>query len=211
MSARLLLLVAALPGIVACPTAPSAPGTAAAPGGPTCQPYGFAPNVPTETLMSQPQDQRRGPFCLSRQNFAGHLSATLDIGGFADSWGTCMTDASYTFSLRGAAPFGGECVGPATPGVTATVAFDHVADSPRPRRNPMCINGSRVDYRSFQLTGTPADARLEAEFKAQLHEQLDIQVAKRMTELYFGNQAVPVTAANARCPGWAPASTKPTP
>jgi hypothetical protein len=182
-------------------------GTAPTPSGATCSPYGFAPNLPPTPTSSPLPAATRGAFCLTGQTFSGTFSTTINIQGFADSVGACAPDAVYRFSSRGFV--NGTCVGPVSPVTTVTFAADYVGDFRR--TNPVCIQTSRIDFRSFTVTGTPLDSAIAEAAKSDIHQEFDFELATKMNGIVNGSTASPVSRGSERCSGWTLNPTRPAP
>lgn len=158
-------------------------GTAgSAASGSSCNPYGIA-GTPLQSVLP-------------------------DFQGFRDSVGLCIPDGVYNFSTRAAV--NNQCVGPTSPAVTVREGLDYVGDLRRDG-STVCVQQSRVDFRSFSVTGTPLDAPVADNAKAQTLEEVDLSVATQFNALIKGASAPAVTRSNFRCSGWSENPNRPTP
>ncbi|HLM01008.1 MAG TPA: hypothetical protein VK400_08115 [Pyrinomonadaceae bacterium] len=181
---------------------------AGTPSGASCSPYGFAAPFGTPSgVSSNIPPTRMGAICLTGQSFRGTSSTALDFQGFRDSTAVCIPDGVFTFSAQGVNPNDGSCSGPVSPAVTVNFAVDYVGDM---RRDPVCVQSSRVDYRSFTVTGTPLDTQVAAAAREAILAELDFQVATAFNNSPFGSRT-PIERGKERCGGWTANATRPTP
>lgn len=181
---------------------------AVTPSGAACSPYGFATasGTPSPTTTSPPTT-RRGAICLTAQSFSGTSSVTLDFQGFRDSTAVCIPDGAFTFSTQAFDPVNNTCAGPVSPPSTINFALDYVGDL---RRNPVCVQSSRVDFRSFVATGTPLDTTLAGLARDSILAELDFEVTNSFNRTPLGSGTA-IDRNNVRCPGWSLIPTTPTP
>jgi len=177
------------------------------PSGASCTPYGFAPNFPAFNVDQTRPNLTLGPVCLTGQKFVGTVSLTLDIEGVKDAVGLCLPDGVYTFSSQGFVA--GSCRGPVSPPLNVNVALDYVGDFRR--TNPVCIQTSRVDYRSFTVTGTPLDQAISEAAKNDIHRSLDLELATRMNGVVNGSGAAAIPSNGERCANWTQLTRRPAP
>lgn len=184
-------------------------GTAgSAASGSSCNPYGIA-GTPLQSVLPGPVPNRiNGAVCMVGQSFRGTANVLPDFQGFRDSVGLCIPDGVYNFSTRAAV--NNQCVGPTSPAVTVREGLDYVGDLRRDG-STVCVQQSRVDFRSFSVTGTPLDAPVADNAKAQTLEEVDLSVATQFNALIKGASAPAVTRSNFRCSGWSENPNRPTP
>jgi hypothetical protein len=83
--------------------------------------------------------------------------------------------------------------------LVVTYALEYLGDFSRGQT--ICMNASRTDFTSFDITGLPVIDDLIAEaVRGNIHLAMDTEVADRMNRLFNGSP-LPATA-NPRCSNW---------
>ncbi len=132
------------------------------------------------------------------------LQVTLDAEGIIDRVGVVTTGAKYKFSTRPVNPV--NCRPSRLPVLEmpeVTFGFNYLGDFTR--NNPLCINGSSIEFTSFEITGTPIDKVVEKSAKDTVWEQVDLEVAKILQPLLIGGSFP--AAGRYRCSNWIDLST----
>jgi hypothetical protein len=202
MICRFMMLICLLVLLAGCQSrpdpAPSGAGSVAVPGAPT-------------TLEDQIVD---GPVpgCVDAVEMVGQtltlpMTLILDAGGVIDRVGIVAVGGTYVFSTRPVNPF--NCASlpevPSVGPITVNFGFNYLGDFSRV--NPLCINGSSIDFTAFSVTGSPLDLLVENAAREQIWRETDREVAERFHGMLNGTP-FPATA-SARCVNWIDLATLP--
>jgi hypothetical protein len=170
------------------------------PGTPT-----FPPGTSTISLPNTPV--RPGGLCvpgafdLTAQSTTFTSAITFDAGGIIDRIGLSVTGGSYTGTVAAVNPINCSPLPEAPPVGTlvVTYALEYLGDFSRGQT--ICMNASRTDFTSFDITGLPVIDDLIAEaVRGNIHLAIDTEVADRMNRLLNGSPLPPT--ANPRCSNW---------
>jgi hypothetical protein len=180
-----------------------------------CQPTGNPPPTPgTPTLppaastISLPNAPLRpgglcvpGAFDLTAQSTTFTAAITFDAGGIFDRIGLSVMGGVYTGTVSAVNPINCSPMPEAPPLGTLNVTYtlEYLGDFSRGQ--VICMNASRTDFTSFNLTGLPViDDPLAEAVRGNIHLAMDTEVADRMNRLLNG-APLPGTA-NPRCSNW---------
>lgn len=132
------------------------------------------------------------------------LQVTLDAEGIIDRVGVVTSGASYKFSVRPVRPITCKSSNlPPSKIFEVTFGFNYLGDYSR--NDPLCINGSSIEFTNFEVSGMPFDKLIEKVARNMVWQQVDFEIAKIMHPLLIGG-TYPV-GANPRCGNWIDLST----
>lgn len=132
------------------------------------------------------------------------LQVTFDAGNIIDRVGVVTSGATYTYSIRPVKPI--SCNTTSLPPLkmpTVTFGFNYLGDYSK--NNPLCINGSSIEFTNFTISGTPLDKIVERIAHEMVWKEVDLQVVKILHPFFIGG-SVPVSA-SPRCSNWVDLST----
>ncbi len=149
---------------------------------------------------------------ISGQSTTGNGTLIFDVDNFVDVNRVDASNLVYNFTIQGVAPMIPNCPASAIPtSVTLvgpvlgpfTINFAVTYFGAYTRSNPVCINGSAIVFRSFDVSGLPSlfDSAAQNAAKDSIHESFDASMAASMNDILNGTSATPVPA-NPRCSDW---------
>lgn len=189
----------------------------------TTAPTALPGSVAFPISSTSPPSLIRGPggsqcvAVMSGQSTTGNGTLIFDVDNFVDVNRVDANDLVYNFTIQAVAPSVPSCPASATPTTVTligpvlgpfTINFAVTYFGSYARSNPVCINGSAIIFRSFDVEGLPAlfDPAAQNSARQRIHESFDASMAASMNSIVNGTSATPVPA-NPRCAGWSELDT----